>query len=84
MDINDFKEKKKLIDKLATKYDWQSAPCDSSVGRISYNDEFNIYRIDIYTSKMTVCILPKGTNPVYKKKQNIQMIGEIFRNPFIY
>lgn len=80
----DFKQKKQRIDKIAASYSWSSLPSDESNGRISYIDELNVYRIDIYTSKMTVCILPKGDKPTYMKRQNFDMIDNILKNPFVY
>jgi hypothetical protein len=83
MDITDFKTKKKLIDSVASKYNWNNISNDSNCGRLSYMDELSVYRIDIYTSKMTVCILPAGDKPIYKKRQNIEMIEKVFKNPYI-
>jgi hypothetical protein len=84
MAITDFISKKKLIDPIAGKYKWTSISFDSSTGRLSYKDELSVYRIDIYTSKMTVCILPAGDKPIYKKRQNLEMIESVFKNPYQY
>ena len=84
MDISDFRNKKQRIDKFATVYLWSALPHDEANGRISYVDELSVYRIDIYTSRMTVCILPKGGKPTYKKRQSYEMIELIFKNPFKY
>jgi hypothetical protein len=82
MEKKDFTNKKKLIDTIASKYKWTSISNDSNTGRLSYNDELSVYRVDIYTSKMTVCILPSGDKPIYRKRQNLEMIDTIFKNPY--
>jgi hypothetical protein len=82
MNTKDFKTKLKLITDISRKYEWHLVSTDVNSGRISFTDELSIFRIDIYTSKMTVCFLPKGDKPKFFKRQSLQMIDNIFKNPF--
>lgn len=82
MNNDDFKNKLKLISEISSRYKWELVSTDINCGRISFSDELSIFRIDIYTSKMTVCFLPKGAKPVFFKRQSLQMIENIFKNPF--
>ena len=84
MNRNEFNKKKKEIDLIATEFNWIAISNDPECGRLSYSDELSIYRIDIYTSKMTVCILPKGSKAIYKKRLPYQKIKKIFQNPYKY
>lgn len=84
MERAEFKRKIALIEPIAAKYKWTYSGNDIKTFRISYADELSIWRIDIYLSKMTVCMLPKGGNPKYFKRQNLEKIEQIFRNPYRY
>lgn len=84
MDKQEFSKKLGLIEKLATKHKWTYVSNDLKTFRISYKDELSIYRIDIYLTKMTVCLLPAGLSPVYYKRQNLEMLEAIFKNPAKY
>lgn len=78
----DFKHKLKLIKEFAAKYKWNLVRTDIDFGRISLTDELSIFNIDIYTTKMTVCFFPKGEKPTFLKRQSIDMIESILKNPF--
>lgn len=84
MDKSEFKKKLGLIEKIAQKHRWTYVSNDLNTFRISYKDELSIYRIDIYLSKMTVCLSPAGDKPVYFKRQNFEMIEAIFKQPHAY
>lgn len=81
MTTEEFKKKSKLIGEIAKKYDWRSHSEDSATYRVSYKDELSIYRIDIYLSRMTVCLLPVGDKGSFFKRQNLKMIEAIFKDP---
>lgn len=82
MDIKDFRRKKKLVEEVAKKHCWLYYSTDSKTYRISFKDNLSIYRIDIYLSKMTVVLLPSGDTPTYHKRQNIEMIDAIMKEPY--
>ena len=84
MEKSEFKKKLGLIEKIAQKHKWTYVSNDLNTFRVSYKDELSIYRIDIYLSKMTVCLLPAGDKPVYFKRQNLEMIEAIFKQPHAY
>ena len=79
---DDFRNKLKLIKEIAAKYKWNLVRTDIDFGRISLTDELSIFNIDIYTTKMTVCFFPKGEKPKFLKRQSIDMIESILKNPF--
>lgn len=78
----DFKHKLKLIKEFAAKYKWNLIRTDIDFARISLCDELSIFKVDIYTSKMTVCIFPKGEKPTFLKRQTMDMIETILKSPF--
>ena len=84
MEKSEFKNKFNLIEKISIKYKWTYISSDLKTFRVSYKDEWSMYRIDIYLSKMTVCLLPAGDKPVYYKRQNLEMIEAIFKQPHAY
>lgn len=77
MNIETFKSDVETIKSIAKKYDWIFVSVDNQVGRVSFRDRIQLLRIDIYTTKMTVCILPKGGIPQYRKNQTIEEIEAI-------
>lgn len=84
MEVAEFRKKMALIELIAVKYMWIYTSNDLQTFRVSYSDELSIWRIDIYLSKMTVCLLPKGAKPKYFKRQNLERIEDIFKNPYKY
>lgn len=84
MNKADYIEKRKQLSQLAIRYMWNAAGTDENCGRVSFTDDLAVYRIDIYTSKMTVCILPQKGKPTFLKRQSIAQIEEIMKNPYKY
>ncbi|HAH24922.1 MAG TPA: hypothetical protein DCL77_14410 [Prolixibacteraceae bacterium] len=84
MDKEDYRKKKLEIDTIAARYMWSVVSNDEKSGRLSYQDELSVYKVDVFTSKMTVCILPKGGQPVYLKRQNMVMVDKVLKNPYKY
>ena len=79
MNLQEFNEKIEAIKSIAKKYDYIFVSTDTHVGRVSFRNRISTFRIDIYTTKMTVCILPKGDNPEYHKNQSFESIEKIFK-----
>lgn len=70
-----------MVEKIALKHNWRMHSTDSKTYRVSYKDELSIYRVDVYLSKMTVCLLPVGDNGIYFKRQNLELIEAILKSP---
>lgn len=84
MDKSEFRRKIALIEPIAQKYNWIYLNNDLQTFRVSYTDELAIWRIDIYLSKMTVCLIPKGSKPMYYKRTDLEHLEKIFKNPYKY
>lgn len=84
MEKAEFQKKLAKINKIASKFKWTYVSNDMNNYRVSFKDELSIYRVDIYLSKMTVCLLPAGEKPVYFKRQNLEMLEGIFKQPHAY
>lgn len=84
MNIADFKEKIKKLTALANTHGWNLLSTDSNTGRITLKEEMTSMKMDIYTSKMTVCLQQAGEKTVYLKKQTFEMIDKLLSNPFIH
>lgn len=84
MTKSEFQNKLAKVNNIANKYRWTYVSKDQKTFRISFKDELSIHRVDIYLSRMTVCLLPVGGKPVYLKRQNLEMIEGLFKNPFKY
>lgn len=82
MDATDFKNKLEQLTAISKKHGWQILSTDAKCGRVSFKDDLSIFRVDIYTSKMTVCLLPSGDKPVYLKRQNFDTISKLLANPY--
>lgn len=84
MQKSEFKNKIGQISNIAVKYKWSYVSSDFKTFRLSFKDNYSLYRLDIYLSKMTVCLIPVGGKPVYLKHQDLVMLEDIFEDPLKY
>lgn len=82
MNKQQYTERKKAIDTLAAKYGWQKTGDDSATGRLSYTDDVRAFRIDLYSTRLTICIVAATYKPVYLKNLSLQGVERIFKNPY--
>lgn len=82
MNKTDFNKQVVQIKQIADKYLWRFESKDVSTSRVSFIDEFKIYRIDLYLSKMTICLICKGEKTIYLKKQTTSQIEKVFKQPY--
>jgi len=82
MDLEAFKIKKNKLMAWGEQYKLDYTGSDPKVGRVSFADYSLGIKLDIYTSKNTVCIMRERQQPVYKKKQSMEMIEQIMEAPY--
>ncbi len=82
MDATDFESKGLELLVFAEQFKWICVSSDGHSCRVSFVDETRMIRVDIYTSKMTVCMVRKGEKPRYFKNQTLDQIKQLFKNPY--
>lgn len=75
------KELMKAIAKYAEKLGWYILEQDSHTGRVRIEDQFQIYKADIYVSKMSVGITQKGQPTIWKKGVAKEKLKQFLREP---
>lgn len=81
MEKPEFKLRQKLLKDIAQKYRWSFIDIDTNTFRVSYVDESEDFRADVYLSKLTVCLAKRRSNPKFLKKRTWKQIDKIFGNP---
>ena len=77
-----FKNRFKQLDNLAKKYKWIYVSVCNKTFRATYKDDMSIFRVDVYLSKMTICLHRTGEDPIYFRKKNFKTVENILKNPF--
>lgn len=80
----EFKRKLQILEAIAASYKWAYVSNDFNTGRVTFKDQYSVYRMDVYTTKMTVCLMVPGNASVYLKKQTLESITNVFCSPHDY
>lgn len=74
----DFQSKKDALSIISDAYGFELISEDENTGRLSFQKDY--YRIDVYTSKMSVLVNKGNSDPQWYKRQTISLIEEMFIN----
>lgn len=65
MQVRTFLKTRTQITNFAKPLGWGYQSQDPNTGRLSLKTDDGVYKVDIYLTKMTVCLIPVGGKPAY-------------------